>query len=56
MGADNGEGVKKAKRALWKALVLDPSALRPFMALVTIHAHKKDYDAGVDLLSQGIKG
>jgi hypothetical protein len=26
------------------------------MALVTIHAHKKDYDAGVDLLSQGIKG
>ncbi|KAL3944419.1 MAG: hypothetical protein SGBAC_001497 [Bacillariaceae sp.] len=56
MRADNGDGMVKAKRALRKALALDPSAFRPLLTLVSIYAREKDFDSCIELLKDGIEG
>ena len=47
---------KKAKRALQKALSIDPDAARPLLALVDLHCAEHEYVEAADLVRSSLEG
>merc|ERR1711957_869188 len=47
---------KKAKRALQKALSIDPDAARPLLALVNVHCAEHEYVEAADLVRSSLEG
>lgn len=52
----NTEGIDRAKRALKRAMALDPGAPRPLFALVDLYSSEGNFDACVRLLRDAFEG
>ena len=52
----NGDGIERAKRALKRAMAVDPGAPRPLFALVDLYAQEGKYNECVKLLKDTVDG